>query len=135
VIDAEGWLHSGDLGWIDADGRLRLVGRIKEMIKSGGYNVYPREIEAVLESHPAVALAVVVCVPDPLYHEVGNAFLVRRSDHSLSESEIAGFCRRHLANYKIPKRFFIRDALPTLGNGKFDKVALREEALRLTGHR
>ncbi|HTO62195.1 MAG TPA: hypothetical protein VMM15_13180, partial [Bradyrhizobium sp.] len=70
-------------------------------------------------------------VPDPLYHEVGNAFLVRRPDRPLAEREIAEFCGLRLANYKIPKRFVIRDALPTLANGKFDKVALREEALRL----
>jgi len=131
AIDADRWLHSGDLGRIDADGRLRLVGRIKEMFKSGGYNVYPREVEAVLESHPAVALAVVVSVPDPLYHEVGTAFLVRRPDQPLAEREIAEFCEARLANYKIPKRFVIRDGLATLANGKFDKVALREEALRL----
>jgi len=131
AIDAEGWLHSGDLGRIDASGRLRLVGRIKDMFKSGGYNVYPREVEAVLESHPAVALAVVVPVPDPLYHEVGNAFLVRKVGHQLAEQQIADFCRARLANYKIPKRFVIRDTLPTLANGKFDKVGLREEALSL----
>jgi acyl-CoA synthetase (AMP-forming)/AMP-acid ligase II len=131
IIDAEGWLHSGDLGRFDAGGRLQLAGRIKEMIKSGGYSLYPREIEAVLETHPAVALAAVVAVPDPLYHEAAQAFLLRHAGRPLTESEIAAFCRSRLANYKIPKRFIIRDELPTLANGKLDKVALRKEAARL----
>jgi acyl-CoA synthetase (AMP-forming)/AMP-acid ligase II len=131
AIGADGWLRSGDLGLIDAAGRLRLIGRIKDMFKSGGYSVYPREIEVVLESHPAVELAVVVSIPDPLFYEVGTAFLVRRSGQALLEQEIESHCRLHLANYKIPKRFAIREALPTLANGKFDKVALREEALGL----
>jgi acyl-CoA synthetase (AMP-forming)/AMP-acid ligase II len=78
-----------------------------------------------------VELAVVVSIPDPLFYEVGTAFLVRRSGQALLEQEIESHCRLHLANYKIPKRFAIREALPTLANGKFDKVALREEALGL----
>jgi acyl-CoA synthetase (AMP-forming)/AMP-acid ligase II len=135
AIDAEGWLHSGDLGRIDGDGRLRLVGRIKEMFKSGGYNVYPREVEAVLESHPAVALAVVVSVPDPLYHEAGHAFLIREPDRSLAEAEIGEYCRARLANYKVPKRFTVRDALPMLSVGKIDRVALRKEALEQAAFR
>jgi acyl-CoA synthetase (AMP-forming)/AMP-acid ligase II len=133
AIDAEGWLHSGDLGRIDGAGRLRLVGRIKEMFKSGGYNVYPLEVEAVLESHPAVALAAVVSVPDPLYHEIGHAFLIREADCDVTEAEIAEHCRARLANYKVPKNFTVRDALPLLAVGKIDKVALREEALRMAG--
>ena len=78
AIDAEGWLHSGDIGRFDESGRLRIIGRIKEMFKSGGYNIYPREIEMVLESHPAVSLAAVVAMPDPLYREIGCAFLLRK---------------------------------------------------------
>jgi acyl-CoA synthetase (AMP-forming)/AMP-acid ligase II len=131
AIGTEGWLRSGDLGSIDSAGRLRLVGRIKDMFKSGGYSIYPREIENVLESHPAVALAVVVAIPDPLFYEVGIAFLVPRSGRTATRDEIERHCRARLANYKIPKRFVIRDALPALANGKFDKVALRAEALDL----
>jgi acyl-CoA synthetase (AMP-forming)/AMP-acid ligase II len=133
AIDAEGWLHTGDIGRFGADGRLRFVGRIREMFKSGGYNVYPREIETVLEAHPAAALAAVVAVPDPLYHEVGCAFVIRRPGRALDEAEIAAFCRARLANYKVPKRFVVRDALPMLAIGKLDKAALRDEALRLRG--
>jgi acyl-CoA synthetase (AMP-forming)/AMP-acid ligase II len=131
AIGTGGWLRSGDLGLIDAAGRLRLVGRIKDMFKSGGYSVYPREIESVLESHFAVAAAVVVPIPDPLFYEVGAAFLVARPGRMPTLGEIESHCRAHLANYKIPKRFVIRDALPTLANGKLDKLALRTEALAL----
>jgi acyl-CoA synthetase (AMP-forming)/AMP-acid ligase II len=132
AIDAEGWLHSGDLGCFDAEGRLRLMGRIKEMFKSGGYNVYPREVEAALEAHPAVALAGVVGVPDPLYHETGCAFLLPKPGHALTAEGLIAHCRARLANYKIPKRFVIRDELPLLPIGKLDKTALKAEALRLS---
>ena len=131
TLDADGWLRSGDLGRIDESGRLYLAGRIKEMFKSGGYNVYPREVELVLEAHPAIALAVVVAAPDPVYYEIGCAFLIRKDGCRAEESEVADFCRDRLANYKIPKLFVIRDALPMLAIGKIDKVALREEAIRL----
>ena len=133
AIDADGWLSSGDLGRIDATGRLFLVGRIKEMFKSGGYNIYPREVEMVLESHPAIALATVVAVPDQVYFEVGYAFLIRKAGCKVSEAEIGAFCRDRLANYKIPKGFSIRDSLPMLSIGKIDKVALRSEAMKLRG--
>jgi acyl-CoA synthetase (AMP-forming)/AMP-acid ligase II len=131
AIGPDGWLRSGDLGRIDETGRLWLIGRIKDMFKSGGYSVYPREIEQVLECHPDVALAVIVSTPDPLFYEVGTAFLVPLPGRTLNEAEIADHCRLHLANYKVPKRFFIREVLPTLANGKFDKIALRAEALDL----
>lgn len=133
AIDPEGWLRSGDLGRFDENGRLRLVGRLKDMFKSGGYNVYPREVEIALESHPAVALAAVVAVPDPLYGEIGCAFLIRSPRATLDQAEIAAHCRARLGNYKIPKKFVIRDALPMLPLGKVDKAQLRAEALRLLG--
>ena len=76
AIDEEGWLHTGDLAVARPDGAITLIGRLKEMFKSGGYNVYPREIEIALEAHPAVRLAAVIGVPDPLYVEVGHAFVV-----------------------------------------------------------
>lgn len=130
VMTADGWLRSGDLGRMDESGRLILAGRIKEMFKSGGYNVYPREVETVLESHPSVALAIVVAVPDPVYYEVGCAYLVCKPDCRVEEGEIAAFCRERLANYKLPKYLRFRDELPMLSIGKIDKVALREEAMR-----
>jgi acyl-CoA synthetase (AMP-forming)/AMP-acid ligase II len=126
-----GWLRSGDLGRIDAEGRLTLTGRIKEMFKSGGYNVYPREVELVLEAHQAIALAVVVAVPDDVYFETGCAFVMREPGVAVDAEDLRAFCAARLANYKIPKRFEIRDTLPMLAIGKIDKVALRAEAERL----
>ncbi|HWA50022.1 MAG TPA: AMP-binding protein [Dongiaceae bacterium] len=130
TMTADGWLRSGDLGRIDADGRLSLVGRIKDMFKSGGYNVYPREVEIVLESHPSIALAIVVAVPDPVYYEVGCAYLVCKPGCRVEEGDVVAFCRTRLANYKLPKYIRFREELPMLSIGKVDKVALRTEALR-----
>jgi len=130
TIDADGWLHTGDLAVERADGSIRLVGRLKEMFKSGGYNVYPREIEQVLESCPGVALAAVVGVPDRVFGEVGHAFILRDGGVSISTADLEAACRARLANYKIPKRFVIEDELPTLPIGKLDKRQLKESALR-----
>jgi fatty-acyl-CoA synthase len=128
TLDAEGWLHTGDVAVARADGNWRLVGRKSEMFKSGGYNVYPREIEIALESHPGVAMAAVVGVPDPLYQEVGHAFVLPRGDTEPSEAELRAFLRERLANYKVPKRLFVRRELPMLPIGKIDRVRLAEEA-------
>jgi acyl-CoA synthetase (AMP-forming)/AMP-acid ligase II len=130
AMTGDGWLCSGDLGRIDQAGRLILTGRIKEMFKSGGYNVYPREVEIVLESHPSVALAVVVAVPDPVYYEVGCAYLVCKPGCRVEQGDMMAFCRTRLANYKLPKYIRFRDELPMLSIGKIDKVTLRAEALR-----
>ena len=125
AIDENGWLHTGDVGRERADGNLELVGRLKQMYKSGGYNVYPREIEVVIESHPAVAMAAVVAVPDALYQEVGHAFVETEQGVQLSVEEIADHCRLQLANYKIPKAFDISPDLPKLSTGKIDKKTLQ----------
>lgn len=130
TIDEKGWLHTGDRGLIDNDGRLVIVGRIKHMYKSGGYNIYPREIEMALELHPAVALATVVSVPDPQYDEIGIAYVLREPGRDLSTPVIEEFARERLANYKIPKRFVIRDQLPEMEVGKVDRVTLTKEAER-----
>ncbi len=133
ALDAEGWLHTGDAVAKGADGNLRLVGRLKEMFKSGGYNVYPTEIETVIGSHPAVGAVAVVEAPDKLWAEVGLAFVVPKSGGTLTAAELSEYCRARLANYKVPKRFEIVVNLPQLSNGKFDKVELRERARRLAG--
>lgn len=122
AIDDEGWLHTGDLAVERPDGAIKLIGRLKEMFKSGGYNVYPREIEIALESHPAVRLAAVIGVPDPLYVEVGHAFVVA---DGVTADDLRDYCRSRLANYKVPKRFTITADLPLLPIGKIDKRALR----------
>ena len=96
------------------------------MYKSGGYNVYPREVEDAIQSHPDVLMAAVVARPDPLWQEVGVAFVVPRV--SLTVLEVEAHCRQRLANYKIPKQFVLCDELPLLPIGKVDKVELRRRA-------
>lgn len=139
AVGANGWLRSGDIGVMRADGNIQLVGRRTEMFKSGGYNVYPREIELAIETHPEVAVAAVVGVPDPDFQEVGWAYVVLEAVEegagadpgagaAPDEAALRAHCRARLANYKLPKRFFIRPALPLLPIGKIDKTALRAEA-------
>ena len=131
AIDPEGWFRTGDVARIDADGCVRLLGRRIEMFKSGGYNVYPREVESVLESHAGVAAAVVVGTADELYGEVGAAFVQARSPvRGVSEATLLDHCREHLANYKVPKRITVLAQLPVLANGKFDRKKLAERAHR-----
>jgi fatty-acyl-CoA synthase len=128
AIDSEGWLHTGDIGLRRPDGNFQIAGRKTDMFKSGGFNVYPREIEMMLETHPAVAMAAVIGVPDDLYGEVGHAYLLLRGDEPAAEGELTAWCKDRLANFKVPKRFHLRRQLPMLPVGKIDKVALRKEA-------
>jgi acyl-CoA synthetase (AMP-forming)/AMP-acid ligase II len=125
----DGWLRTGDLGMLDADGNLRLLGRTSEMFKSGGYNVYPREVETVVESLAGVELCAVVSVPDPLWSEVGIAFV--QGDPAMLTSEMLhSHCLSQLARYKIPKRFVVNPSLPLLPVGKVDKQKLRSSVLQ-----
>ena len=124
AFTADGFLRTGDIGVLRPDGNLTLVGRIKDMFKSGGYNVYPREIEIVLESHPLVGIAAVIAVSDPIYHEVGHAFVTTRDRIRPESADLQRWCRERLANYKVPKRIVVRDELPLLPVGKVDKRAL-----------
>lgn len=123
---SDGWLKTGDVAAWRHDGSLRLVGRSREMFKSGGYNVYPREIELALETHPQVELAAVVAAPDPVFQEVGHAYVVSPIGQ-LDDSELRAFLQSRLANYKIPKRIFVRETLPLLPIGKIDKQRLKQE--------
>ena len=124
----DGFLRTGDVAVRRPDGVLRIVGRRSDMFKSGGYNVYPREIELCLEDHPAIAVAAVIGVPDAVYSEVGYAYLLARSGQPHpGEDELRAWCRERLANYKVPKSFFVRDELPLLPIGKVDKQALKRE--------
>jgi acyl-CoA synthetase (AMP-forming)/AMP-acid ligase II len=129
AFTADGFLRTGDLAVERPDGRYRLVGRLTDMYKSGGYNVYPREIEAVLEGHPAITLAAVVAAPDPLWQEVGIAYVVALAP--ITASELAAYCRSLLAAYKIPKRIIVEADLPLLPIGKVDKRVLRARAAEL----
>jgi len=118
----DGWLRTGDLARQEPDGSFVLTGRAQDVFKSGGYNVYPREIELALEALPSVQAAAVVAVPDPLYGEVGHAFVVAPA---ADEESLRRQLRRSLAPYKVPKRIQFLGELPLLEVGKVDKVALR----------
>ena len=124
----DGWFKTGDIVEVLPSGDLKFVGRTSDMFKSGGYNIYPREIEIVLEEHPAIQLASVVGTPDPEYSEVGVAFILPDPKSPPSEDELRAWCRERIANYKVPKRFIITEELPILPIGKLDKVALRKIA-------
>lgn len=129
VLTPDGWRRTGDVGVLGEDGGLRLLGRVHDVFKSGGYNLHPPEIEAALAAHPAIREASVVGVPDPLFGHAGIAFLVSDGD-APTEDELRAHLRARIANYKVPKRFFFVEALPRLPVGKVDKRALRAEAQR-----
>src|SRR5581483_4313574 len=124
VKDAAGFFYTGDLGILDDDGYLRLVGRKKEMYIRGGYNVYPVEVEAVLNDHPGVAQAAVIGVPDPVLGEKGVAFLVPRPGVALDADEVRAFVRARIADYKVPDRVVLASELPLTPGMKVDKAAL-----------
>lgn len=126
VIDREGWYYTSDLCHVDGEGYIFLAGRSSEMYKTGGENVFPREIEEVLESHPAVLFAAVLGVKDALYSEVGHSFVTLKPGKQTDEEELRQHCKAHLANFKVPKRFTIQESLPLLPNGKVNKMALRQ---------
>ena len=130
AIDAEGWMHTGDMGLLRSDGHLRFIGRYKDMLKIGGENVDPMEVEAFLMGHPGVNLAAVVSYPDARLSEVGVAFVRREPGHGLTEDELLAHCRGRIASFKIPRAVFFVDEFPMTSSGKIQKVKLREEALR-----
>ena len=126
AIDAEGWLRTGDVGELTESGHLRIVDRIKDMYICGGFNVYPAEIEQVLGRLEGVAEAVVIGVPDPVYGEVGKAYLRTRT--ALSTEDVLTYCKENLANYKRPRYVEFRDEVPRTPSGKVLKRVLREES-------
>jgi len=125
VLDKDGWFYTSDLASKDANGYIRIVGRKSEMFKTGGENVFPREVELAIEAHPGVMAVAVIGIQDAIYAEVGRAFVVPKPNHTLTEEELRDHCHKHLANFKVPKKFQIRDTMPFLPNGKIDKNALR----------
>lgn len=124
AFDADGWFHTGDLARADADGFFSIVDRKKDMFISGGENVYPVEIEAVLYQHPAVAQCAVVPLADPQWGEVGRAVVALRPGATATADDLLAHCRAHLARYKIPKHVELRDSLPLSPAGKILKRAL-----------
>ena len=127
TVDTEGWLHTGDIGKLDAAGNLQITDRLKDMYICGGFNVYPAEVEQVLARLDGVAESAVVGVPDDRLGEVGRAYVVARVGQVLSEDTVIGFCRERLANYKVPRQVRFRDALPRTPSGKVLKRLLRNE--------
>jgi acyl-CoA synthetase (AMP-forming)/AMP-acid ligase II len=125
AIDADGWLHTGDLGAFDPDGSLRIVGRIKDMFIVGGFNAYPAEIENLLLGHPHVAQAAVIGVPDERLGEVGIAFVVASPGAPVEPSEIIEWAKHEMANYKVPRSIELLDELPLNATGKVVKDELR----------
>jgi acyl-CoA synthetase (AMP-forming)/AMP-acid ligase II len=125
ALDPAGWLHTGDIGTLDADGNLRITDRLKDMFVVGGFNAYPAEIEQAIARHEKVAEAAVVGVPDARLGEVGCAFVVPRPGATVSEAEIITFCRQRLANFKVPRSVKVVAALPRNASGKVLKSELR----------
>lgn len=132
AIDTEGWLHTGDVGILDQRGYLRITDRITDMFTVGGFNVYPAEVEQVISSHPAVRECAVIGVPDDRLGEIGRAYVCARQDGVLDADSLIAFCRRRLANFKVPRSVVVLDQLPRNAGGKVVKPQLRHRAL--SGH-
>ncbi len=127
TIDADGWLHTGDIGEMDERGYLKITDRKKDMYIVGGFNAYPAEIEQVLSQHPAVSQAAVVGMPDDRLGEVGRAFVVLRPNQSVGADELIAWSKERMANYKVPRAVEFVDALPLNASGKVLKYVLREK--------
>lgn len=121
-----GWFHTGDIGTIDPEGYVAIVDRKKDMILRGGFNVYPREIEEVMLTHPAVSQAAVIGVPDERLGEEVKAFVVRKPGAEVDEAALVEWCREQMASYKYPRRIEFRDTLPTSATGKILKRELKQ---------
>jgi fatty-acyl-CoA synthase len=133
VIDSARWMHTGDLATMDEEGYIRVVGRIKDMVIRGGENVYPREIEEFLYTHPQIADVQVIGVPDERYGEELMAWVVLRPDASLTAEEVREFCRGQIARYKIPRYVKFVDSFPMTVTGKVQKFKMRELAINELG--
>lgn len=131
AISPDGWLLTGDVGVMDAQGNIRITDRMKDMFITGGFNAYPAEIESILATHPDVASAAVVGVPDERMGEVGVAFVVLAPGASADEAALTAWSRNAMANFKVPRRFFVVDDLPRNATGKVLKYELRERARHL----
>ncbi len=132
-IDDDGWLHSGDLAVMDEAGYVKIVGRLKDMIIRGGENVYPREIEEFLYTHPDVVDAQVIGVPDERFGEEIMAWVQKREDSDLSEAELVDFCKGTIAHFKVPRYVRFTDEYPMTVTGKIQKFKLRERAIEELG--
>jgi acyl-CoA synthetase (AMP-forming)/AMP-acid ligase II len=125
TLDADGWLHSGDVGMLDAEGYLKLTDRLKDMYIVGGFNVYPAEIEKQMTGLPGIHQSAIIGVPDQRLGEVGHAFIVRSAGSTITAEDVIGWSKTNLANYKVPRGVTFVDALPMNATGKVIKFALR----------
>ena len=126
----DGWLYTGDIGYLDHEGYIYLKGRKKEMYIQGGYNVYPTEVENILLSHSKVSFAAGIGVPDPFLGEVGLYYIIPKEGVSISEEEIKSFCRQNLADYKVPRQIVFVKKLPKTPAGKIQKSVLKQEYMK-----
>ena len=126
AIDVDGWLHTGDIGILDAAGNLRITDRLKDMFIVGGFNAYPAEIESIMLRREDLAQVAVIGVPDERLGEVGMAFVVPSGTAFVDELELGDWCRANMANFKVPRRIEVIDALPMNATGKVTKFVLRE---------
>jgi fatty-acyl-CoA synthase len=129
AIDDRRWMHTGDLATLDDEGYIRIVGRIKDMVIRGGENVYPREIEEFLYTHPEIADVQVIGVPDQRYGEELMAWVIPRAGATVTEDQIRGFCKGQIAHYKIPRYVKVVDSFPMTVTGKVQKFKMREVAI------
>ena len=123
----DGWLLTGDIGYMDEKGYFYIVDRKKDMIIAGGFNIYPREVEEVLYEHPAVLEAAVAGIPDPYRGETVKAYIVVKEGSNVTEAELNEFCRKHLAAYKVPRYYDFRRELPKTAVGKILRRSLVDE--------
>jgi fatty-acyl-CoA synthase len=128
AVDKDNWLHTGDLAIMDDNGYCKITGRIKDMIIRGGENIYPREIEEFLYTHPKVKDVQIVGVPNEKYGEEVAAFIQVKAGEKIEETEISEFCKEQISYYKIPKHVFFINEYPTTASGKIQKYKLREMA-------
>ena len=133
AIDAEGWLHTGDLATVDEDGYYRITGRLKDMVIRGGENIYPREIEEFLYTHPRVSDVQVIGVPDVRYGEELMAWIMPSQPDDATEDEIRDFCKGKIAHYKIPRYIKFVSEFPMTVTGKIQKFRMREMAIEELG--
>jgi fatty-acyl-CoA synthase len=127
AIDTDGWMHTGDLATMDAEGYVNIVGRIKDMVIRGGENVYPREIEEFLYRHPAISDVQVIGVPDQKYGEELCAWVILKAGQTATEDDIRAFCKGQIAHYKVPRYVRFVEAFPMTITGKIQKFAMRDQ--------
>jgi fatty-acyl-CoA synthase len=133
AIDEAHWMHTGDLATTDEEGYINIVGRIKDMIIRGGENVYPREIEEFLYTHPKISDVQVIGVPDPKYGEEITAWIKLKAGEQLTEEEVKAFCKGKIAHYKIPRYVKFVEVFPMTVTGKIQKFLMRQQSTEELG--